>query len=89
MLRTPARAGQNISEWAKKQACRRQAFEAATDPAVRGQLDAAAREAQRFGVDSTPSFVLARAGAEPRRLSPSALSVDQFAGPIEAALRTQ
>lgn len=59
------------------------AFEASTGGAVSRQLDAAAREAQRFHVDSTPSFVLSRAGEQPRRLSPSSLTVDQFAGPIE------
>jgi protein-disulfide isomerase len=64
------------------------AFEAASGAAVGGQLDAAARAARRFQVDSTPSFVLTRAGGQPRRLSPSALSVDQFARPIEAALRS-
>jgi protein-disulfide isomerase len=63
------------------------AFEAATGAAVGGQLDAAARQARRFQIDSTPSFVLTRAGEQPRRLSPSALSVDQFARTIEAALR--
>ena len=66
-----------------------QAFKAATGEAVDRQLDVAARQAQRFQVDSTPSFVLSRAGAPPRRLSPSALSVDEFARPIEAALRGQ
>ena len=63
------------------------AFEDARGEAVVGQLDAAARQAQRFNVDSTPSFFLARAGAQPHRLSPTALSVDQFARPIEAALQ--
>jgi protein-disulfide isomerase len=63
------------------------AFDDATGAAVSGQLDAAARQAQRFHIASTPSFVLARDGAQPRVLSPSALSVDQFAHPIEAALQ--
>jgi protein-disulfide isomerase len=58
------------------------AFDAANGATVSGQLDAAAREAQRFQVDSTPSFVLSRAGGQPRRLSPSSLTVDEFAGPI-------
>jgi protein-disulfide isomerase len=63
------------------------AFDDATGAAVSGQLDAAARQAQRFHIASTPSFVLGRHGAQPRVLSPSALSVDQFAHPIEAALQ--
>jgi protein-disulfide isomerase len=65
------------------------AFEASNGAAVSGQLDGAAREAQRFHVESTPSFVLSRAGEQPRRLSPSSLSVGEFARPIEAALRGQ
>jgi protein-disulfide isomerase len=59
------------------------AFAAAGGAAVGRQLDASARKAQRSGVDSTPSFVLSRAGAPPRRFSPSSLTVDAFAGPIE------
>jgi predicted DsbA family dithiol-disulfide isomerase len=63
-----------------------QAFGDATSAAVSGQLDAAVRQAGRFQIDSTPSFILTPAGGRPRRLSPSALTVDQFARPIEAAL---
>jgi protein-disulfide isomerase len=63
------------------------AFDDATGAAVSGQLDAAARQAQRFHIASTPSFVLTRDGAQPRLLSPSALSVDQFAHAIDAALQ--
>jgi protein-disulfide isomerase len=62
------------------------AFGDATSAAVRGQLDAAARQAGRFQIDSTPSFVVTPAGGRPQRLSPSALTVDQFVRPIEAAL---
>jgi protein-disulfide isomerase len=58
----------------------------ATGAAVRGQLDAAARQAARFRINSTPSFVLTGAGGQPQRLSPTSLTVDQFARPIEAAL---
>jgi protein-disulfide isomerase len=67
----------------------RQAFEAATGGPVSAQLRAASSEAQRFRIASTPSFLLARTGEAPHRLSPSALTVDQFARPIEAALRQQ
>jgi protein-disulfide isomerase len=63
-----------------------QAFADATGAAVSGQLDAAVSQAQRFQINSTPSFVLTPAGGRPQRLSPSALTVDQFAHPIEAAL---
>jgi protein-disulfide isomerase len=65
-----------------------QAFGDATTAAVSGQLDAALRQARQFQVNSTPSFVLSPAGGRPQRLSPSALTVDQFARPIEAALGT-
>jgi protein-disulfide isomerase len=65
------------------------AFDDATGAAVGGQLDAAARQAQRFRIASTPAFVLGRRGARPRLLSPSALSIDQFAHPIEAVLQRQ
>jgi protein-disulfide isomerase len=63
-----------------------QAFGDATSGAVSGQLDTAVLQARRFHVDSTPSFVLTRAAGRPQRLSPSALTVDQFSRPIEAAL---
>ena len=62
------------------------AFTDATGEAVSEQLDAAAPQAARFGIDSTPSFVLTRAGGQPQLISPSSLTVDQFARPIEAAL---
>jgi protein-disulfide isomerase len=59
------------------------AFQDSTSGAVSRQLEAAAREAQRFRVDLTPFFLLSRAGGQPRRLSPSSLTVDAFAGPIQ------
>jgi protein-disulfide isomerase len=59
------------------------AFDASNGAPVTGQLEVAAREARRFQVDSTPSFFLARTGGQPRRLSPSSLTVDQFTGPIQ------
>jgi len=60
-----------------------EAFGAAGGGAVSAQLDAAAADAQRFQIDSVPSFLLARAGEQPHRLSPASLTLGAFTGPIE------
>jgi protein-disulfide isomerase len=64
-----------------------QALAERTNAAVDVQLAAAKREADRYGVRSTPSFLLRSGHAHSIRLSPRALTVAEFAGPIDAALR--
>jgi protein-disulfide isomerase len=62
------------------------ALSAAEQPAADAQLRAAAAQAQRAGIDSTPSFLLGRTGAQPRRLEVSSLTPDQFAAAIDELL---
>jgi predicted DsbA family dithiol-disulfide isomerase len=64
------------------------------DPVVRaaeslrdGQLlERAEREAARFGIDLTPSFLLARDGAPLRRVEVTALTPEAFTDVLDRAL---
>jgi protein-disulfide isomerase len=56
--------------------------------AVQQQLAAADGEASRFGIKSTPSFLLARAGEQPAKLTYSSFSPGEFEGKIDAKLGT-
>jgi protein-disulfide isomerase len=58
----------------------------ATSEAVQRQLTQANAEASRFGIKSTPSFLVSKAGQQPQRLKYSSLTPDEFAGKLEAAL---
>lgn len=53
---------------------------------VAGQLETADALAKRYGISSTPSFLLARAGQPLRPLEPGSLTPDAFTGPIDRAL---
>lgn len=55
-------------------------------PAVRSQLERAKADAARYGIDSTPSFLLARRGRPPEPLRYGSLTADAFTGPIDRAL---
>lgn len=57
VLRSPPQAGQNISEWAKQQACRKTALETGipADPALDDFLVAPATSARRTGRSETSS----------------------------------
>jgi protein-disulfide isomerase len=58
-------------------------------PEVDAALAAARSSADRFGVDSTPSFVITPEGGEPRRLEVASLEPDEFTAALEAALGKQ
>jgi protein-disulfide isomerase len=58
----------------------------ATSAAVQQQLSAANAEAQRFGIKSTPSFVITRAGQQPVRLKSPSLG--ELRAKLDAALGT-
>jgi protein-disulfide isomerase len=53
---------------------------------VQAQLAEAQALATRFGVKSTPSFLLSRTGAPPRRFSPESLDSGAFTAPLEKLL---
>ena len=55
-------------------------------PAVTAQLDEAKRAAEAAGVDSTPAFLVARAGSAAERLEPEALEPGPFVETLDAAL---
>jgi protein-disulfide isomerase len=57
-----------------------------TSPSVDSQLRQAAALAQAAGVTGTPSLFLARPGQPPQPLAYRSFSVEQFTGPIDAAL---
>lgn len=63
-----------------------QALAARDSAAVRAQLSEAKQLGLRLHIASTPSFLLYRTGAAPRRLQPSGLDAGSFTGPIERLL---
>jgi protein-disulfide isomerase len=56
-------------------------------PAAQAQLAQARALAAQFHISSTPSFLLYRSGAAPRRFAPEGLDAGSFSGPIERLLR--
>ncbi len=64
-----------------------QAVAAANSPVTPPLLMLAAREGQRYRIDSTPSFLLAPRGQPLKQLPVSNLTLDEFTGPIDSALR--
>jgi protein-disulfide isomerase len=58
----------------------------ADTPAAERRLAAFEASARAAGVDSTPSFLLARGDGAPERLEVSSLEAAAFTGPIDAAL---
>ena len=65
------------------------AFADRDERATAAQLTEAGAQAQRFGIDSTPSFLLTRRGGRPKRLRYSRLTLDAFTGAIDAAWRVR
>jgi protein-disulfide isomerase len=63
-----------------------QAVVAADSPIVPPLLTLAAKEEQRYGIDSTPSFLLAPRGQALKPLTVNSLTLDEFTGPIDSAL---
>ncbi|MFT3774953.1 MAG: thioredoxin domain-containing protein [Minicystis sp.] len=55
-------------------------------PAVARQLEDAEREAERFGIQSTPSFLLGKTGETPHVLAVSSLTPEPFTRAIDALL---
>jgi protein-disulfide isomerase len=64
----------------------RQAGVQAGAPGSEALLREAARRAERFGVDSTPAFVLVQDGREPQVLEVSALDGETVARALDEAL---
>jgi protein-disulfide isomerase len=58
-------------------------------PAARRLLVTATDEARTRSVDGTPTFFLSRTGGPARELQPTALTPDQFSGPIENELASR
>jgi len=54
--------------------------------AVRAELSEAKHLASSLHVESTPSFLLYRTGATPRRFKPGSLDAGSFAGPLQRLL---
>jgi protein-disulfide isomerase len=57
-----------------------------TTDAVQQQLTDANSQADRFGVKSTPTFLVARAGQQPQRLKVSSLSAGDFVKALDSVL---
>ena len=55
-------------------------------PFVEQQLGDAQQEAQEFGINSTPSFLIQVGNEKPQRLEYQDFTLEQFSGPIDAAL---
>lgn len=53
---------------------------------VQQQLTDANSEADRFGIKSTPSFLVTRAGAQPQRLKYSSLTPEDFVSKLDSVL---
>lgn len=62
------------------------ALDEAGSPQAQRILAKADAQASRFGIDSTPSFVLSGEGAAPEPLEVGSLDIDSFAAPIERAI---
>ena len=56
-------------------------------PLVEQQLGAAQQQAAQFKINSTPSFLIQVKGGKPQRLNYSNFQLNQFSGPIDAALK--
>ena len=56
------------------------------DPALRGELDGAKRAAEVAGIDSTPAFLVQRAGEKPERLQVEALAPAPFTEALDRAV---
>ena len=65
----------------------RRAMDDRDDAAVQRQLDEAQREADRFGIDSTPSFLLGKTGETPRVIEVASLQPEPFAKAVEEVLK--
>jgi protein-disulfide isomerase len=63
-----------------------QALAARDSAAVRAQLSEAKQLALRLHIAGTPSFLLYRTGATPRRFKPSGLDAGSFTGPLRQLL---
>ena len=55
-------------------------------PFVEQALGDAQQEAQKFGIDSTPSFMIQVGNGKPQRLEYQDFTLEQFSGPIDDAL---
>jgi protein-disulfide isomerase len=55
-------------------------------PLVEQQLGQAQDQAQQFGINSTPSFLIQIGNGKPQKLSYSTFKLSEFSGPIDAAL---
>jgi protein-disulfide isomerase len=62
------------------------ALAARSSAAVRAQLSEAKQLGLALRIESTPSFLLYRTGARPRRFKPSGLDAGSFAGPLQRLL---
>jgi protein-disulfide isomerase len=56
-------------------------------PFVEQQLGEAQDQAQQFGINSTPSFLIQVGNGKPQKLSYNNFKLDEFSGPIDAALK--
>ena len=58
-----------------------------SSPVVEQQLGTAQDQAQQFGLNSTPSFLIQVGNGKPQKLNYNNFKVEQFTGPIDAALK--
>lgn len=58
-------------------------------PAVDQQIEDARREAEKFGIQSTPSFLLGKTGETPRMLDVASLTPEPFARAIDGLARAK
>ena len=65
----------------------RRAMNDRTNPAVARQLEEAQQEADQYGIQSTPSFLLGKTGETPHVLAISSLSPEPFTRAIDALLQ--
>jgi protein-disulfide isomerase len=56
-------------------------------PFVEQQLGEAQNQAQQFGINSTPSFLIQIGNGKPQKLSYQNFKLDEFSGPIDEALK--
>jgi protein-disulfide isomerase len=56
------------------------------DPSVNAQMDAARTAAEAAGIDSTPAFLVQRAGGRPERLEVEALAPGPFTEALDRAV---
>jgi protein-disulfide isomerase len=56
-------------------------------PFVEQQLGEAQNQAQQFGINSTPSFLIQIGNGKPQKLTYQNFKLDEFSGPIDAALK--